>query len=367
MRLVGWVLFGLATTCAVCIHPSGFLLLVLPVFLLIGALWWSYSNRGSRFWRIPVLWSTVGQTAIPLTMVLGVFYAITWVDSLDSSAQGVNGFTEIEHSHSPFAAGYFDVTALGVEDEYADLIKARSAAGYAFNGWDLRQFYLDSMKGRGQMNPHDLIDQLDFDQWEFNHSIHQSVPFRARLAAMGRVAGWAVSSPKLNAYSLEPISPSYKVINTILDPETDRILRGKLSHVASNTELPLRLTKAISDPWVGLYNRSVVVIYPWIYRILFLFSLVAWMLAVSERKYLATALVTPFLFLVLYHIYQVHVLGDELQALDAVLWMAILCGFFSVSKNTLQTVTAEDDRRCLPPVKPKRLLTRHAHNPDSLL
>ncbi|NDV62702.1 hypothetical protein G0Q06_09595 [Puniceicoccales bacterium CK1056] len=367
LRLTGWILFSLAATGAACTQSSGFILLALPTFLFIGALWWSYSNRGRNFWKIPVFWSTVGQVAIPFAIVLMTYFSINTVKSLDGTYSGMNGLTDIHQASAPFSSGFLDVRAIGDDDEYASFIKARNDAGYAFGGWSLRQHLLARLESPDGMSLAQRVEALQMRTSEFVESNEGRISFPAKLAVIGRIGGWAFAAPQKTAFSLEPITPSYEVPHAFADMEIAEAIQGELSLVASGTDLPIRLIKANSDPWVYLYNHSIVLVYPWLYRVLLIISLVGWTLAVSERKYLATAFISPFFLLIVYHMSQMHILGAELQTLDAVIWVSALGGITSVLKNTLQKETAEDDRRCLPPVKPKRLLTRHTRRPDDFI
>lgn len=367
LRLAGWVLFGLAVTGAVCTHVSGLVLLALPGFLFIGGLWWSYSNRGGRFWKIPVFWHTSGQVAIPVVMVLGTLTAMNLAIRDHSSFGCRNGLAGMHRANAPFSSGFLDITALGGEDQYRGLVRARDEHAYSFNAWSLRQELWSSIDEAVKLRPLECIAALDQGIEEFNESTRSQLPFTVRLAVMGRISLWALTMPERPAYSLEPIIPSYMVPHSFRDMNTESVVRRELSLVASGTDLPLRLTKARSDQWVYLYNRSLVVLYPWVYRILLIAGLVGWFFAVSERKYAAAACIGLFPLLVVYHMIQMHILGAELQALEAILWMGTFAGLTAVMKNTLQMETAEDDRRCLPPVKPKRLLTRHTHKPDEFI
>lgn len=359
-RLGGWVLFGLVVTAASCIHKSGMLLLVLPLFMLTGAIWWGYSNRGAGLWRIPTVWATVGQVAIPVAMAGGLFAVMSWMDARAGASEDIDGEVHLQCAHVPFYSGTFDIRAVGTGADYEALVNARVEHGFAFTGWDLREQFLDGLTASDKADPRQAMTQVDSRMAAFNRSIAAAVPLQLKLAALGRMAGWGLVVPQVSSFSLEPVAPSYQILNTFPDMESEAETRRQLARASAGSDLTLRLSRVNSNPWIFLYNRSVVVIYPWLYRALFFGSLVAWMLAISEQKYLSSALLLPLLLMIVYRLVQLHFVGQHLQVLDATLWAALICSATAVSGNALQVKTAEDDRRCLPPVKPKRLLTRHS-------
>ena len=80
------------------------------------------------------------------------------------------------------------------------------------------------------------------------------------------------------------------------------------------------------------------------------------MIGLAERKYLTAVLVLPFLLKVLLHILGLDVSSGNIQSLDVCLWLGALAGLLSINPKAMQKPTDEGDRRCMPPIRPKRLL-----------
>ena len=131
-----------------------------------------------------------------------------------------------------------------------------------------------------------------------------------------------------------------------------------MSDVMRVTRQPVHVMEKRSDPWLVSYNNTFVSIYSWFYRVLLFVALGAWLIALSERKYLGAILVVPYMANLLAHVMCFDLTNYRLQSLDAFLWVAALAGLVAVNPKAMQKPTDESDRRCMAPIRPKRLLTR---------
>lgn len=360
-RWFGWVLFGLAVTLAVSIRPNGILLLALPGFLFIGAAWWSISVRGSTFWRIPIFWRTVAEVAIPCAMVLLFVLAWSWRNHESRGYGKPTDLTEIVHANAPFFAGIFDIRAAKTPAEYRWFVNERANSGYWFHGWSLRKYRFREITNQYHDIEDRSIRELEAELAAFNAASKELIPLRAKLVGWGRVAGWGLFFPRIAAHTTDPLNQNYRVLSEFPDDKRAEHIRRNLKWATRNIEKSIAISEADPDPLVGFYNRTLVPVYPWIYRILFLTAVFGWLLGIAERKYLASALIVPYLLNILLNVYFMYIIGRYVQVLDVSLWMAALAGLACISSNTLQEPTTEKDRRCMPPIKPKRLLTRFAN------
>ena len=364
IRIVGWVLFGIPVTCAACIHFSGLILLALPLSLLAGAFFWCYFNWGGYFWRLSLFWHTVGQTAIPVILVTAALSAI----GIGHSIRGeTNALAGVHKGSAALSAGYLDAAAAGTGERYNAFINSRNAEGYNFDGWSLREHFSNELLSNGNFDTATVKERLDAALVEFDQRNSQKIPFQMRLVGAGRVVGWALMSAQRMDYSREYITPSYQVPHAFPVEQMELDVGRELGFVSSATDISLGLLKPEPDPFVSIYNQSIVPIYPLLYRGLIILSFVAWLFALSERKSLAAACLTPFYLVVLCQVWRYHVPGAAVQVHEAVLWMATLAGLICIGNHTLQIETAGDDRRCLPPVKHRRLLSRKSDEPDRLV
>lgn len=364
-RWTGWIVFGLCATATVAIRPNGILLYALPGFLWIGTLWWCISYQGTRFWRIPIFWQTSAQVAIPCAMVVLFLGAWSWRNYESRGYGKPTDLTEIVYANAPFFAGIFDIRAAKNPEEYAWFVNERANSGYWFHGWSLRKYRFRVLTDEYTRIEDSSIGDLDRELAGFNQASRGLIPLRARLAAWWRVAGWGLFFPQIGAYTMDPLNQNYAVAVSFPNEQREEHIRKNLKWATRNVDQTIEIETAHSDRLIYLYNTTLVPLYPWIYRILFVGSLLGWLFAMAERKYLAAALFTPFLLNILLNIYFLYIIGRYVQVLDASLWMALLAGFACISPNTLQRPVTEDDRRCIPPIKPKRLLTRFANEPGT--
>jgi len=364
-RWAGWVLFGLAATTAVSIRPNGILLFVLPGFLSLGATWWAVSVRGWKFWKLGILWKTAGQVAIPAIMVVLFVLLWSWRNYESRAYPKATDLTEVVWANAPFFAGIFDIRAAKNEEELVWFVNERANSGYWFHGWSLRKYRFREITNQYQDIQDSSIQELEDELAAFNAASNDLIPLRAKWAGWGRVAGWGLFFPKIGAHTTDPLNQNYKVATEFPNDKREEQIRKNLKWATRKVDQEILLKKATSDPWIHFYNTTLVPIYPWLYRLLFLGSLVAWSCALMERKYLAAALITPYLANIFLNVYFMYIIGRYVQVLDASLWLAMAAGLACMGGNCLQEPTTESDRRCIPPIKPKRLLTRFANIPGT--
>jgi hypothetical protein len=279
LRWFGFALFGCIACAAVAVSTQGFLLLVFPIGMLVGTLWWSFSIRGLEFYKLPTLWQTLGQVAIPLILVL--------VPVL----------------------GAFPSTPGAGDDDAA-----------------LRE--------------------------------HAEVPLQARFATWGHVSGRGLFLPAMDQYSGHGSNTDYKLRFGFRNASDARAVRKELTQIMRITRQPVHVSEKKSNQHVVTYNETFVSIYSWFYRILFFAAIGGWLIALSERKYLAAILILPYLLNILAQVFLVGLVNYNVQSLDSCLWFSALAGLLAVNPKAMQKRTDETDRRCLAPIRPKRLLTR---------
>jgi hypothetical protein len=359
-RIIGWVLFGLATTAAVAIRPNGILLFCLPGFLITGTAWWAWSFRGKNFWRMPLLWKTVAHVAIPCVMVVVFIFSWSLRNHLSRGYPKPTDLTEIVWANAPFFAGIFDIRAAKNEKELTWFVNERHNSGYWFHGWSLRKYRFREITDQYQNIEDSSILELEQELAEFNRASDALIPLRAKLMGWGRVASWGFFFPDIGAHTTDPLNQNYKVLSKFPSDGRAEHVRKNLRWATRNVSEEIRIEEAISNIWVARYNVIIVPQYPFIYRFLFLAAIAGWLIAMFERKYLAAALITPYLLNILLNVYFMYIIGRYVQVLDVSLWMAALAGLACLSPKALQEPTTETDRRCIPPIRPKRLLTRFA-------
>jgi hypothetical protein len=362
-RLVGWVLFGLATTAAVAIRPNGILLFCLPGFMVTGTIWWAWSFRGKTFWKMPFLWQTIGHVAIPSIMVVVFLGAWSVRNQISRGYPKPTDLTEIVWANAPFFAGIFDIRAAKNDEELTWFVNERQNSGYWFHGWSLRKYRFREITNQYQNIEDSSILELEQELAEFNRVSDKLIPLRAKLVGWGRVANWGLFFPRINAHTTDPLNQNYKVLSKFPNENRAEHVRKNLKWATRTVDKEIKIEEAISNIWVVRYNATLVPLYPLVYRFLFLAALFGWLVAMSERKYLAAAFITPYLLNIFLNVYFMYIIGRYVQVLDASLWMAALAGLACISPKALQEPTTETDRRCIPPIRPKRLLTRFATEP----
>lgn len=330
IRWFGFFLFGLCTAWAVATSFAGLVLLILPLGLLTGTAWWCYSIRGSEFYKLPVFWRTLGQVAIPFA-----FFVMTCFLTNQVSRLGPRECVFSNNiSNAPFVAGLFDVRGIEDAEQYAAFLNERDRSGYIAK--------LDAFPG------HPEIARASLDL----------LPIRAVLVAWGRLSGWGLFLPEIRTFDQSPLVTKYNIPNgSRPSAEVERV-REKISELMRQTGVAVHVMDRRSNKNIVLYNKSFVSIYPWFYRILFLAGLAAWLIGLWERKYLAAVLLMPYLLNILLQVFALQVTSHGIQSLDALLWFATLAGLLAANPKSMQKPTDESDRRCMPPIRPKRLLTR---------
>lgn len=364
-RLHGWILFGLGATAAVAIRPNGILLFSLPGFLVIGTLWWACSFRGRDFWRMPLFWKTCGHVAIPAGMTLLFLVFWSWRNYESRGYPKPTDLTEVVWANAPFFAGLFDLRAARDEPETVWFVNERLNSGYWFHGWSLRKYRFRELTDQYRKIEDSSILELERELAAFNARSDALIPLRARLAGYARVASWGLFFPRIGAHTTDPLNQDYRVLVTFPQENRAQQVRNNLKWATRHVEQTIRLEEAHSNPWIHLYNRTLVPLYPWLYRALFLAAVFGLVLAILERKYLAALLLTPYLLNIFLNIYFLYIIGRYVQVLDASLWLAALAGLACSRPESLQEPTNETDRRCIPPIRPKRLLTRFANEPGT--
>lgn len=355
-RVLGYILFGLGVTAAVSIRPNGILLLVLPAFLFLGALGWALALKGNHWWKVGVLWQTAFQTAIPVVMV-GVFLILWSWRNYESRGYGKpTDLTEIVYANAPFFAGTFDLRAAKDREEAVWFVNQRKNSGYWFHGWSLRKHRFREITDQYQNIEDKSILELERELADFNGKSDALIPLRAKLAGLGRVAVWGFFFPRISAHTMDPLNQDYRVLTNFVNGKREEQVRKNIRWATRNVPETIEISKTYAHPLISLYNVTLVPLYPWLYRVLFLMALLGWLLAVAERKYLAVALITPYLLNVLLNVYFMYIVGRYVQVLDTSLWFAAVVGIATIGSHSLQEPTPDTDRRCHQLIRPKRLL-----------
>jgi hypothetical protein len=338
MRWVGMGLFGLTAAVAASISPAGLMLYMLPLGLLVGTLWWTVSIRGKEFWELSILWRGAGQALLPFViLVLAAVY-------LAISRPGGESVLSLPAPKpaAPFASGMFEVACLEDPVAYASIINERAANGYAFDGPAMMKRYPGIAE-----------------------AAYERLPFRARLVAWGRLSGWGLFLPRIETYSGDPLNVDYGLRTRFKNEAVAEDVRSGINDVMRQTGVAVHVMEKHSNRQLVAYNTSILPVYSWFYRVLLFAALAGWMIGLGERKYLAAVLVLPFLLKVLLHVLTLDVSSEYVQSLDACLWLGALAGLICVNPKAMQKPTDESDRRFLPPIRPKRLLTRHKDVPGT--
>ena len=330
LRWVGFVGLGLMTAWAMAISFVGVILLVMPVGLVTGTIWWCYSIRGYQFWKIRIFWRTLGQTAIPFACAL-IGSLFIWRSEGGSTACTPAG---------PFTAGVFDVRVIEDREDYAAFVNQRAASNYRYNP--------ATFPADGMYDPEEA---------------YAAVPWRARLTAWGRLTGWGLFLPDVETYARQPFLTDYTLRSRYRSTVEAEEVRSSLTEIMRLTDKPVYVNEKRSNRQVVVYNETVNTIYPWFYRILFFLALGGWLIALSERKYLVIVFITPYFLNIFLQIFTFRVGNETVQFLDACLWLTAFAGLICVNPKVLQKPTDEGDRRFMSLIRPKHLMTRYRKVP----
>lgn len=331
-RLAGWIAFSCLLSLCVLTRITGLALLVLPGFLLVGTLWWSYSLRGRYLWKVPLLWKTLFHVGIPVLTVALLLALAGNASHEELASRGDEALIEKARTRAALFTGMVDLRAFHPESRTEAFLQERFGSG-----WKVA----DTVYPEG-----------------FRDSLTEVLPWRTVFAGWGRAAGWALFYPDSRAHDGRPLHEDLSAKLGFSGPEEKQAILGMVADLGRESGKPLSLGLVDPDPWTGLYNRSWVGLYPWIYRVLFFGALVGWVFALVERKYLCAAFIAPVLFQMLLFVYWMYVPGRYIHILEGSLCFAFLAGWACVSPRTRQQATDENDRRSTPPIRPKRLLTR---------
>lgn len=329
-RWVGFFLFGIIVSYAGTVSVMGLLLMSLPLSLLIGTLWWCISIRGIAFFKLPLLWRTLAQCLVPVTIIGATTVTQFWM------LPGVAPMTTIPMSatSAPFVSGMFDVRSVGDGPAYTNLINERFSNGYRYDGPAMSAYQ------------------------ELPSASRDLLPLRAKLVGWGRLSAWALFFPDTTTYSLDSLVPDYKARMTFRSSLQADNVRRAISQIMRTTEEHVQLLERRHNKWVALYNNMIVPKYRIFYRVLFLLAIAGWLVGLAERKYLSSVFMIPFLLNIVLHVYMLHVTGGEVQCFDSFLWLSALCGLVAADRKSLQKHTDETDRRFMDITRPRRLMTR---------
>ena len=189
-------------------------------------------------------------------------------------------------------------------------------------------------------------------------SLGHEVPLQARFVEWGRAAGWGLFLPQRESYGNPLANTDYRVRFGFRSGAEADSVREPLTRMMRLTRQPVHISERKSNTHVVSYNETFVSFYTWFYRLLFFAAIAGWMIGLAERKYLAGILMLPYVTNILAQVFLFEVVNYNIQSLDACLWFGALTGLLCVNPKALQKRTDETDRRCMAPIRPKRLLTR---------
>ena len=178
-----------------------------------------------------------------------------------------------------------------------------------------------------------------------------------KLAQCGRLAVWAVFLPDVQRTDGSPLLRSYAVLPDFEVGEESAEAKAVLRNLSLWAGQRIELRQRHSDVAIFLYNELMAVMYPWVYRCLFLIAVLAWFMAYRERKLLCGVLILPFLLNVLTSVIRGDLVATAVQPLDGLLWLAAFVGIAALFKHSLQQPPSLDDRRLNDPLRPKRFFT----------
>jgi hypothetical protein len=337
LRWPAIVIFSGFAFLATAVSPAGLVLYFLPAALLVGTLWWTISVRGTEFWGMPILWKSVSQSLVPFVVL--IIGSVTFSGN-EAGSPSILSIPSPSQS-APYSSGMFEVGALVGQQAYLDFINDRSANGFTFDGPVMKRY--PDMAGAS----------------------YKALPLRAKLVAWGRLTGWGMFLPDVTTYGQQPLIKDYQLRTKFRNEAEAESIRNSVSLVMRQTGIVVHVMEKWSNRQIVAYNQSVLPVYKWFYRVLLLSALAGWMIGLAERKYLAAILVLPFLLKVITHILTFNVNSESIQSLDMCLWLGALAGLLCVNPKAMQKPTDESDRRCMPPIRPKRLMTRHKDVPGT--
>lgn len=337
LRWLGICLFSIFALWTASVTPAGLMLYMLPLGLISGTLWWTIKVRGSGFWEMSVLWRAGSQAVIPFVVLLAGSITFSGREANDPSICSLPAPSVA----APFASGMFEVRAVVDTEAYRAIISERAANDYSFDG--------------PAMNRFPGVAQASMDE----------LPFRAKLVAWGRLTGWGLFLPDVKTYGQESLITDYRVWTKFRTDVQAQKIRTALVEVMRTTGTAVHVMEKTSNRQLVAYNQTVIPVYNWFYRVLLLLAIAGWMIGLFDRKYLAAVLVFPFLLKVLLHILTMDVTSESIQVLDACLWLGALAGILCVNPKAMQKATDESDRRCMPPIRPKKLMTRYKDVPGT--
>ncbi|MEX0320910.1 MAG: hypothetical protein AB3N63_02045 [Puniceicoccaceae bacterium] len=329
-RWVGFVLFGIIVSYASTVSVMGLLLMSLPLSFVIGTLWWCISIRGVQFFKLPLLWKTFAQCMVSVVILIATSVTMIWMLPGAASMTSI----PISESSAPFVSGMFDVRSVGDGPAYNSLINERFRSGYRYDGPAMSAYQ------------------------ELPSASRDLLPLRAKLVGWGRLSAWAIFFPNTKTYAMDSLVPDYNARLTFRSRLQGQNVRDAIAQIMRETGEHVQLLEKRHNKWVALYNNLVVPKYRFFYRILFIVAIAGWLIGLSERKYLASVFMIPFLLNIVLHVYMLHIKGGEVQSLDSFLWLSAVCGLAAADRKSLQKHVDETDRRFLSVVRPKRLFTR---------
>lgn len=329
-RWIGFILFGIVVSYASTVSAMGLLLMGLPLSFVVGTLWWCISIRGFEFFKLPLLWKTLAQCMVPAVIFVAMSVAIIWM------IPGVAPLSSIpiSETRAPFVSGMFDARSVGEGPAYENLINERFKSGYRYDGAAMSAY---------QDLPSASRDLL---------------PLRAKLVGWGRLSTWALFFPNRTTYASESLLGDYKVRMSFRSRLQGEKVRAAISEIMRETGQHIQLLEKRHNSSLAMYNNLVVPKYRFFYRVLLILAIAGWLIGLSERKYLSSVFMVPFLLNIVLHVYMLNVNAGSVQVLDSLLWMSALCGLLAANKKSLQKHVDETDRRFLDVVRPKRLFTR---------
>jgi hypothetical protein len=329
-RWIGFILFGLIVAYASTVSVMGLLLMSLPLSLVLGTFWWCVSIRGAEFFKLPILWKTIAQCTVPVVILFITSVVVMWMLPASTPLSSI----PVSATSAPFVSGMFDVRSVGDGPAYTNLINERFRNGYRYDGPAMSAYQ------------------------EMPTASRDLLPMRAKLVGWGRLSAWGLFFPNRQTYALDPLAPDYKVRMTFRSQLQGQKVRTALSQIMRQTGEYVQVLEKRHNKNVVLYNNIIVSKYPVFYRVLFFLAITGWLVGLSERKYLSSVFMIPFLLNIVLHVYMLHISGGEVQGFDSFLWLTAVCGLVAAGRKSLQKHTDESDRRCMKLIRPRRLMTR---------
>lgn len=337
LRWLGIVLFSVFALWTASISPAGLMLYMLPAGLITGTIWWTVKVRGIEFWRMSVLWRAASQALIPFIILIAGSLYFSGGQSGAPSICSLPG----PSAAAPLESGMFETGSLVQREDYGKFINERAAREFSFDSAAMKRF-----PGAAEASL-------------------EALPLQAKLVAWGRLTGWGLFLPHVDTYDREPLNTDYRLRTQFRTEGQAQKVRAGLVEIMRSTGTAVHVMEKRSNRRIVAYNETIIPVYKWFYRVLLFAALVGWMIGLSERKYLAAVLVFPFLLKLILHIFAMDVSSESIQSLDACLWLGALAGLLTLNPKAMQKQTDESDRRCLPPIRPKKLMTRYKDVPGT--